>query len=383
MKDKFLYNILWIDDEHEGMKGLKGRAKKNGLKLFAYKSENGGLGELEKNYEFYDGVLLDAKFFKDEDDVAGTEGTEVSHRAKERILRLPKHFEIFVLTGQAEAYDNKSFGEAFLKVYRKGTEDVERLFIDIKTAADNEEDTQVRQEHKRMFEVCTEKYIGEQAGKDLLKLLKAKDNNDFNKLRMIVEDIFIAFNKFGLLPKEFVIPQVSLNESSKFLTGENRDGKPFIEKGYEHKSGTHLPVKISDAIRRVLSDTQDGSHRASVNSHINTVQSPYLFNSTLNLLMEVIVWFKSYVDENPPKENWISRFSEKEELVKGSVINYNPQKGYAFFKPMVGSVNAIIPPNLVEENNLCNDMGISVLIESYIDNRDKITKQRVTKVLIT
>jgi hypothetical protein len=105
MEDIF-YNILWIDDEHETLSGTKGRAKRNGINLIPFKSLNGGMSELERNYPFYDGVLLDAMIFENEDDVKGTEDTYNVHRAKERLLQLKKKFEIFVLTGQRAVYES-------------------------------------------------------------------------------------------------------------------------------------------------------------------------------------------------------------------------------------------------------------------------------------
>lgn len=219
------YNILWIDDEHETLSGTKGRAKRNGINLIPYKSLDGGMSELEHNYPYYDGVLLDAKFFENEDDEAGSEDTYASFRAKDRILQLPKKFEIFILTGQAEAYEDRTFKKAFTKVYEKGKdEDVNRLFNDIKEAAKGQLDTQLRHSFKRVFDLCTERYVGELAGQDLLNLLKVNDesdiDNDFNTIRKIVEDLFTAFHKYNLLPIEFVSPGVALNESSKFLAGK-------------------------------------------------------------------------------------------------------------------------------------------------------------------
>ena len=47
---KYIYNILWIDDEYEGMSGFKSEAKSSGVKLVPYKSLNNGIDELKKNY---------------------------------------------------------------------------------------------------------------------------------------------------------------------------------------------------------------------------------------------------------------------------------------------------------------------------------------------
>lgn len=280
--EDFTYNILWIDDEHEALAGTKGRAKRNGIKLIPFKSLTAGMNELEINFHFYDGVLLDAKFFENEDDAKGSEDTENIHRAKEQLLQLKKKFEVFVLTGQAEAYDDQTFIKAFKRVYKKGSdEDVERLFQDIKASASKQEDTQVRQMNKRVFDVCTERYIGEMAGQDILGLLKINDESNidihFNTIRKIIEDIFVAFNKFGLLPIDFITPNISLNEASKFLAGKGADGVFFTEKGFQHLEETHLPKQIAFYIRSILATTQTGSHRSEIGSFINTMKNTFSF----------------------------------------------------------------------------------------------------------
>lgn len=391
--EDILYNILWIDDEHESLGGTKGRAKRNGINLIPFKSLNNGMYELENNYPFYDGVLLDAKFFENEDDVKGSEDTYNVHRAKERLLQLKKKFEVFILTGQAEAYEDKTFKKAFTKIYKKGSDDeIDRLFADIKLAAATQEDTQIRHAYKRVFDVCTEKYIGELAAQDVLNLLKVNDDisidNQFNAIRKIVEDLFTAFSKFRLLPLEFVTPSVALNESSKFLAGKATDGTPFIEKGYQHSEETHLPMLIASFLRSILSITQAGSHRSNIDLHVKTIKTPYLFKSVLFQLFDVLAWFKQYVDSNPKTENWIriDNVTEAipvsaEDTVLGKVININQQKGFAFFKPDAVGDNVFIPPHLVTNHSLTEQMPVRVEIEQYIDNRTAETKTRVKRIL--
>lgn len=391
--EDILYNILWIDDEHESLAGTKGRAKRNGINLIPFKSLNSGMSELENNYPFYDGVLLDAKFFENEDDVKGSEDTYNVHRAKERLLQLKKKFEVFILTGQVEAYEDKTFKKAFTKVYKKGSDDeIDRLFADIKLAAATQEDTQIRHAYKRVFDVCTEKYIGELAGQDVLNLLKANDDihidNHFNAIRKIVEDLFTAFSKYRLLPLEFVTPGVALNESSKFLAGKAADGTPFIEKGYQHSEETHLPLLIASSLRSILSITQAGSHRSNIDLHVKTIKTPYLFRSVLFQLLDVLTWFKLYVDSNPKAENWIRIANVVETIpesaensIMGKVINIDQQKGFAFFKPDAVGDNVFIPPHLVANHSLEEQMPVHVFTEGYIDNRTGETKTRVKRIL--
>lgn len=392
----FFYNILWIDDEHEGMGGLKQRAKnQEGINLVAFKSLNGGMDELERNYPFYDGVLLDAKFFENEGDSAGTEDTDNVHRAKERLLRLKKKFEVFVFTGQAEAFKDNTFNKAFKSVYKKGgSDESDRLFRDIKKAASFQPDTQLRQKHKRVFDVCTETYIGEYAGQDLLNLLKAEDelniDHHFNAVRKIVEDLFSTFNKFKLLPSEFVEPQIALNQSSIFLAGRKQhEDTNNVYKQNRHLEETHLPPQIVYYLKSILAVAQSGSHRSNIDKHVRDVKSPYLLKSVLYQLMDVLVWFKMYVDSNPKIENWENidlsvrvPETDNDALIHGSVINLNKHKGFAFFMPDVGGDNVFIPPHLVLKHSLDDQMPIQVETEEYTDNRSGELLIRVKRIEI-
>lgn len=393
MEDIF-YNILWIDDEHETLTGTKGRAKRNGINLIPFKSLNSGMDELERNYPFYDGVLLDAKFFENEDDVQGTEDTYNVHRAKERLLQIKKKFEVFVLTGQAEAYEDKTFKKAFTNVYKKGSdEEIDRLFSDIRTAAAKQEDTQIRHNYKRVFDVCTEKYIGEFAGQDILNLLKVNDDtnidNYFNAIRKVVEDLFIAFNKFNLLPSEFVTPSVALNQTSIFLAGQDQyENTDAVYKQHKHLQETHLPKQIASYLRSILSITQAGSHRSEIDNYVKTIRTTYLLKSISFQLLDVLIWFKMYVDSNPKTENWVKVQTETEEAkynegyICGKVININTYKGFAFFKPDEGGDNIFIPPHLVTNHSLIEELPVQVEIEEYTPNGTNLLKNRVKCIKI-
>ncbi|MFT4757076.1 MAG: hypothetical protein ACI91R_001726 [Vicingaceae bacterium] len=332
MEEKY-YNILWIDDEHEGMSGFKGDAKFNNIQLIPFKSLNDGITELKKNYPIYDGVLLDAKFFENENDVRGSEDTDNVHRAKEELLLLPKKFEVFVLTGQAEAYEDKTFNKAFKNVYKKGIdEDIEQLFIDIKQAADRQIDTQIRHKYQRVFEVCTDKYIGGDASSTLLSLLKSLEDNDnnldsndkLNTIRKIVEKLFVALNRIGILPDELT---GNINGSSKFLAGA--DPSYYLNEEIADKTTAYL-------LRSILTVTQDGSHIGSssslgVNNHIVQRATPYLFSSVLFQLLDVLLWFKEFADKHQDIEknkllatlNQMGNFSIYEgEIAQDSNNNY-------------------------------------------------------------
>lgn len=374
------YNILWMDDEHDGMSGLNGDAKLNGIILNPYKSLNDGISELKKNYPIYDGVLLDAKFFEYEDDVKGSEDTDNVHRAKEALLQLPKKFEVFVLTGQAEAFDDKTFKKAFKKVYKKGIDtDIEQLFSDIKDAADQLSDTQIRHEYSRVFDVCTERYIGEAAAHDLLDLLQYNgDSTDkFNQIRKIVEDLFRAFNKYGLLPNEFVHPNVALNPSSRFLCGQEQSNSTSNDlKKYKLKEDAVVPEQIAHFLRSILTITQGGSHRSKIDAHVGSLKTPYLFKSVLFQLLDVLVWFKQYIDSNPKPENWelVEWHHEIDNnWLSGQVLRI-AENGWGTFKPDDSYDTISIPPKMVIENHLEETELIEVITEPSPDGSKTFIK---------
>ena len=391
--EELLYNILWIDDQHESLSGIKGRARRNSINLIPFKSLNSGMGELERNSTYYDGVLLDAKFLEYEDDEQGTEDTDNVHRAKERLLQLKKKFEVFVLTGQAEAYEDKTFKKAFPNVFKKGSDDeINRLFSEIKLAAATQEDTQLRHKYKRVFDVCTEKYIGELAGQDILNIIKSNEEtsieNHLNAIRKVIEDLFTAFNKFRLLPNEFVSADVALNESSKFLAGKGKDDLLFTVKGYQHLNETHLPSHITNHLRSILSVTQAGSHRSTIDEYVKTIKTPYLIQSIFYQLLDVLTWFKMYVDSYPKTENWIRIEATVEftpnstsNLISGKVIK-NPQKGFAFLKPDAVGENIYIPQDLVSSHSLTDGKSIQVETEEFTDKKNGELKTRVKKIIV-
>jgi hypothetical protein len=331
---------------------------------------NKGISELKKNYTIFDGVLLDAKFFENEDDIKSSEDTEFVHRAKEQLIQLPKKFEIFVLTAQAEAFDDKTFNKAFKKVYRKGIEeDVERLFLDIKSAADQMPDTQIRHEFSRVFEVFTEKYIGSNGNKDLLSILRREniekpfenDNIYFLPLRQIMEDIFKAFNQFGFLPDIFVKPEVAFSESADFLAGK-------IEKGYQLFSPI-FPNIIAKYFDNILKVCNPAAHRSEIDAFIRERNSSYSLLSATYQMLDVLLWIKDFFDQNPN----IFENTQKYRLIDNG-LNANIVDGIVQ-KDSSNNYNCegvLIPYNLIQSIGL--NIGDQVRIINPANNTNNRSK---------
>ena len=315
-----VYNILWVDDEHEDMPAFKRLALDFDLKLVPFKSLDAGMAELERNLVLYDSVLLDAKFFEKEDDVADTEDTDYVHRAKERILQLPKKFDIHILTGQAEAFDSSDFKKAFKKVFKKGiSEDVDAQFNSLRGAAEGQLDFQIRNEYKRVFEIGNEKYLGSKIYEPITNLLKQiKSTNDFEPtkdnllpLRKIIENSFDKLFELGIIPEE--IYKAGLNPTVKFLCNNKSNSGYNVVKDFMHPSMAYF-------FDNLVFITQDSQHdkkglKLNVDEYISNIKSPYLFKSLVFQLLDYLIWLKEFIDENSNPEVNKNLWTKNENIV--------------------------------------------------------------------
>jgi cold shock CspA family protein len=380
------YDILWIDDQFDVQEAFLESAYLNGIDIVPYRVSKEGMSELENNLYKYDGVILDAKVYNEsEDEVAKLTGlTSSIYRIKQ--LSNQRVVPYFIFTGQPDVIDSAAFSEMVGEVYvYKKTIDNAKLFADIKTNANKQEATQLKHKYSKVFEVCTDKYIGDYAAQDFFTILSNIDNEDlnhhFNTIRKVIEDIFNCLHKYELLPREFVLPSVSLSESSKFLSGQT-------QKDYLLHADSKLPKVISDSLRNILEVTQPASHRTKIDEHLDTVNTTYLVRGCIYQLLDVTIWVKTHIDSKPIQNNWTKIQASKAiggentALFEGEVINLNINKGFAFFRPNDGTENIFIPPHLVELHALKNGMTISIAKESYIDSRTNNTQTRAIKITL-
>lgn len=302
------YNVIWFDDEYDTLEILRENATINGIFHKGFIDAESGLLELEKNIMVYDAVIVDGRFINKH---GGTieEGDKAIVTVARTLDRLADRKKIpwFILSGHPNFTKEKNkFAEYFKdgKVYDKNNkEDIELLWVNLKNEADNQIETQIRHNHIEVFATCSEKYIGEAAAEALLSILKKENvinsfaDNDiyFNSLRKIMEDFFRACNKWGLLPDAFITGTVAMNEASRYFSGDSQRGYKIVK--------SEFPGKVlSNNIRNVVTISQPASHRAEIDEFIKYTGTPYLLTSTTYQLMDILVWFKRFVSENPDVE---------------------------------------------------------------------------------
>jgi hypothetical protein len=298
------YKVIWFDDKYSELNLIKESAFLRGISLMGYTNTKEGVDELERNISEYDAAIVDGNFFKttsqSEEDVSDDALFEVGI-ALER-LKNSKILPWFILSGQINfTKEENKYARGFKAnvVYDKNNEDhLQKLWDSVIAEADEQIETKIKNDYRRVFEVCHEEYIGTSASKLLLSILKKENAINafpdpelyFVPLRKVMEDLFTACHKYGFLPECFVKPSVALNETSKFLSGS-------VEKGYQLDTPVFIKV-ISEHVRNILSVCQPAAHRSEIDSFVSTVNSPYLLLSTTYQLLDVLLWFKEYFDTN-------------------------------------------------------------------------------------
>ena len=303
-----IYTILWIDDEHEKLDSIKRTAIDFNIQFNAFKSLTAGLDELEKNYDNYDGVLLDAKFYEREDDVPGSEDRDNSIEAKSRIDQLDKKFDIHVFTGQSEAFGDGTYKKFFKKIFRKGVDqDEEKLFESLRLSAAAHKDNQLKHQYKDVFQVATDAYLGKDLQASLIQIAQAlvPENKlkftpeHLTAIRKIIETLIHKLAQLNLIPPAIAQKSGWISGASLFISNKHKD--------YQHTQ-TYFHPLIAHTFHRLLDVLQDGSHsqgelKLKVDEYLKNTPSQYLIQACVFQLFELLVWAKSFMDSYPNQLN--------------------------------------------------------------------------------
>lgn len=358
--------VFWIDDQHEEMLSFKVQAEQYGIILHPFTSAEEGLPVLGERLDFFDAVLFDALFFQRKDQVSGTEEVDGLSAAIATVNQLKhrKAFTPFILTGQERLDTDKTFKASFGEFYSKRDPlDVLRLFKDIRFAAEAMEDTQIRHRYQRVFEICTERYIGATAACELLSILRRENDAGFiqeastqiNAIRKIVEDLFRACHREGLVPDAFVRGSLKLNETCRFLGG-------MPQLGFQVRNGI-VPRTVADLLDSTLTIAQPASHRLHVDEHVGLVHSPYLLYATVYMLLDVLLWFKIFVDERVVHEDNAPLFEVVPTGTVGSSLYIGALERDGFGNYHCGEYS--ITPNQIKDRYELGDMlAISIADEN-------------------
>lgn len=284
---KMMYKVLWIDDEcnDPSLQEIADKAfDEYSIELLGCKSAEEGLEKLEEA-NLLDAILLDARFLLNKKDGAGSEDLKGLSKVWKKLDQLESKALVlprFILSGQTSISNNDTFSDTYGNFYSKHEpEDINRLFTDIIVAADKRIETQIRHKYSDAFDVCTNAYIGKQNANELMVILKGYESRDFknssyyNAIRKIMEDIFVCCAKKRFFPA-----------SCREMNARSR----------ELSNNPIIPIYIQRSIHSVVVAAQNGSHRLVIDRAVTSGDAPYLLASTSMELLNILIWYKKYVD---------------------------------------------------------------------------------------
>ncbi len=330
MKNPKLLKVLWVEDDKSIIDPYRLLAEKYDLILYQYPCWDDAKKELEKRYDHYSAIILDAKckYLADSSDNAVEFLRESLKDIRALAEKKKRTIPWFVLTGgdSSEVSDSinvdrlnwdDDWTERTSKNYYSKNTDREELFKRIKTIAINSPVLQIQNRYKSVFDAIKKCKIGEDAKKHIEKLLihihfpNELSNEDFNELgfsyiRKILEYIFRSMGKYGIIPEWG--NKINLLWSSNLLCGKpakNENGSIYYK---WLKDEPALPkimagnlLGMTNAIHSAQhsENEEDDKQKSIIPKYLRKVDfSTFLLSSYTFQLCDLILWYKNYLKDH-------------------------------------------------------------------------------------
>lgn len=382
-----LIPVALVDDDQAYAEAQVALAATQGFAITWYKTWAAAKDHI-RNREF-ELVILDAK---GQLDGAGP-AEDIGHLHQARTdLALWRgqniHIPYVICTGFDEGEVRNLRDE---KRYLKGNE--EEMYRDIQVMVAHATEAALREEFKDVLAILREPYLDDEAEGLFLDALKYIEHGDrsgrdrlfMNPLRQVLEKLFRAAHKRGLLPDELVKPKLNQRFCAIFLKGE-KVYYPSMNKARLVLSTTRpvFPKLVGQELDQALTVTNWGSHaqdQAETAEDSNYLMdneelfqehggTPYLLRTVVSQVMDVLWFFKVFVDKYPnagTNRAWM----EREEFIKlpeaggvvsapgpvlGAMVSRGPEDAHAFAK------HCYIAAALVREHDLHDGDQIDMVV---------------------
>jgi hypothetical protein len=375
------YKIIWIDDQFDEQESFIDQAERDGLNLIPFKTSREGMDYLHDNLLDVDAVILDAKVFKDRDtELASTKGLRASLDELARISGQNKLRDIphVIFTGQPDLFGNSAFEDLVdgVPIFSK-LQPNEYLFQKLRELIGESESATIRNRYPLAYLAC--EWMAGNSWRLLFPILNSMETgaelvtDPYNDLRKVLEYAFRKLYDVGILHERLIDNgMVNIQGSSLFLAGmEVR----FISDGTSIKAKSAvIPKLVSEQIRFVLGVCQVGSHtegnqeipvtKPSISEVEKWNKAHHLLEIATLMTMDLIVWAKAYVDENP---------DAKVNMKNWEPINQNGNSIVLEVEGIIDSINrqgnAFVKTDHLEETERRN-----ISIASWLINNNELTK---------
>ncbi len=354
MRNSRNIKVLWVEDDPMLTSDLQEDALEVGVELHPFPCWEDAEPELEREYEGWDAIILDAKckYRRTDSDKANRFLSNVFRRI-DNIAKIKNHtIPWYVLSGQGEddihdlipvdiEWDADWERISHHRFYSKsgtvkiGNEEMlesNALFLRIKNQViHNNPELQIEyDEYPDVFHALDRLGLECEVGFYLMLLLKpihfyGTSNADYNRrysdLRKALEHIFRHMVKMGMLPSVVMNKKenVNLSWSSLFLGGrqpENIDALPnserkFWEKVTRKTENPILPQQLSQWLKAAVFQAGGAVHTSTGEEEIamnldnylpHVGGSPYMLRSLVMGLCDFILWYDNFVKAHPDEE---------------------------------------------------------------------------------
>lgn len=327
-----LIQVLWVEDDPEVTEKYPEKAETFGLQLEAYPCWDDARIALEKEFDRWSAIILDAKCKYHRD--SGDNAIEFLREALDDISTICKEkgrmIPWYVLTGGDTTEVSDSINDKRLKwdgdwtekrkkkYYSKNT-DNEDLYKRIKEHAKKSHRLQVYGMYQEVIDHLNSLNCNNNMGEiviDIFEVMHYPDNHSkfnpilyYNQLRQILEYNFRAANKVGIVPDACFDKKgnPNLSQCCHYLSGNNateakvRYGEWRSKDDYDRVVPKHIELMMrlildlgninSHSVK--LSDSEEKELEYYFNN--NVFNSRYLIYSLTLNACEITLWFKNYI----------------------------------------------------------------------------------------
>jgi len=317
------YHIIWVDEEPDSI-GLTELGRRYDIDVQQYRSWERARTALKNRFETFSAIVLDGKCVVNDGDAPSPDFLYQAVREMEAIFAQNEDMLPWYVLSSGSAPDfaktlerismgqRSEMEQEWGRLYYRKESDLNELIVAIRHAVARRKDNKIRSMYRDVFETM-EKYFTPDARQTMMEILKAlhfpEENRSFDavlyytQLRRILEHLFRAMNRLGVLPDEVMGPsdKVNLANSSLYLAGREVNlGKRTVR--YKRPGQYVFPPVISQIVKSILVVANKNSHTVELDSMGRTIIQDYynslhsnnfLFGYALHLC-DVIIWFGRY-----------------------------------------------------------------------------------------
>ncbi len=275
--------VLWVENEPERLKNFKRDIEEDDtIELVIRKDAETAVQYLMDNIEKLSAAVLDIESFINPNSEEETKTSFCRVRDCIQKLAYRNPIEYFAFTGKGKYLEDvKGFREEYqCEIFDKNFQGIEAEDY-LRAIVDRHIIARISGKYKAAFGLSSDIQM------DLLKILMILENHEYrnadvyNKIRKVLDWVMGYCYEIGLSQVEFT--GTNLNDCSKFL------GNPLMLE--------IIPAYVQRSFHSAVTIANEGSHRLKIDQDTKDGIAPYLVQSTVFELLNILIWLQTLSTE--------------------------------------------------------------------------------------